>query len=240
MSTQMMMSVVSGAILLGLAASSEAATVYEFPADRSFPTNPTGYWSLYAGAENWTQVNQLNLMNSNGTNSWQDPISENLPIYNRYGQNNWTISQYTPWSDAAVLVFTCPQTGAYSLNFRIYSEVAYQDAVDTETIKVFTSTSDADAAQQVGSTISHTWSSGGGVYDDFSVPAYQNISLVAGNKIILAMDLAAGGSYTQVLTYLLPVGSDTNGSIVFTPVPEPAALSLLTLGGLALLRRRRS
>ena len=240
MSTKMMMSVVSGAILMGLAASSEAATVYDFPTGRSFPTNPTGQWSLYAGAESWTQVNQLNLLVSNGTNSWKDPSSGQEPIYNRYGGNNWTIAQNTSWSDAAVLVFTCPSTGTYSLNFRIYSEVSNQDAPDTETIKVFTSTSDAAAAQQVGSTISHTWESWGSVNDYFNVSPYQNISLVAGNKIIIAMDLAAGGSYTQVLTSLLPVGTDTNGNIQFTPIPEPAALSLLTLGGLCLLRRRRS
>jgi len=41
---------------------------------------------------------------------------------------------------------------------------------------------------------------------------------------------------------IVGIGSDAQGNgraFLLTPIPEPATLSLLALGGLALLRRRR-
>lgn len=245
MSTKMMMSVVSGAILMGLAASSEAATVYDFPTGRSFPTNPTGQWSLYTGPQSWSKVSDLTLAVNGGSNGggqvWQDSVSTREPIYNWWGSNDWTISEQPAWSRAAVLVFDCPQTGTYSLDFQVYTLVSQYFHANTETLKLATSTSDAAAAQVLWSNTHAVAGGGQEYYDNLSVEsALQNISLAAGNKIILSMNLDAYGDYTQIRTFLLPVGADTNGNIQFTPVPEPAALSLLTLGGLALLRRRRS
>jgi len=238
-----MLSVVSGAMLMGLAASSEAATVYEFPAGGSFPTNPTGQWSLYTGPQNWTKVSDLTLAVNGGTNGggqiWQDSVSGREPIYNWWGSNDWTISENTPWSRAAVLVFTCPSNGTYSLDFQVYTLVSQYFHANTETLRLATSTSDASAATPLWSNAHTVAGAGQEYYDNLSLEEdLQSIPLMAGNKIILSMNLNAYDNYTQIRTFLLPVGTDTNGNIAF--VPEPAALSLLALGGLALLRRRRS
>ncbi len=239
MSTKTMLSVVSGAILMGLAASSGADAIYEFPTGRSFPTNPTGQWSLYTGPQSWSKVSDLTLAVNGGGQTWNDSVSGREPVYNWYGSQDWTISEYTPWSRAGVIVFTCPSNGLYSFDLQIFTYARTQYDPTTESLKVGISTNDASAAQVLWSN-SHYWTADGQtVYDNLSVvPELQNILLYAGNKIFISADLSSGNNYSAVSTFIVPVGTDTNGNIAF--VPEPAALSLLALGGLALLRRRRS
>ena len=62
-------------------------------------------------------------------------------------------------------------------------------------------------------------------------------SLGGGNDAVLRYD---GTSGAYLGTPLAPVNDmDAPSDILFVTIPEPATLSLLALGGLAMLRRRR-
>lgn len=88
---------------------------------------------------------------------------------------------------------------------------------------------------------------GAGVYELFS---YHHLS--ADNGLQLG-SVPGGGSYTYEITYTTAVGNDGRvqtedrfgtlrygGQVLLTvTIPEPASMSLLLFGGLALLRRRR-
>ena len=61
------------------------------------------------------------------------------------------------------------------------------------------------------------------------------VSITSFGRLVEAVAINEEG---QILVEAM-VGGDAN-SFVLTPIPEPATLSLLTLGGLAMLRRRRT
>lgn len=73
--------------------------------------------------------------------------------------------------------------------------------------------------------------SGGGTNSQFT------INLSSGNTYVFVGTAYANGDSGD---YRLDVTSQPGGTATFTPVPEPASMTALAVGGLALLRRRRT
>lgn len=66
---------------------------------------------------------------------------------------------------------------------------------------------------------------------------YRNIASGNNGNLHVHGDVATAGSYTN--TYEIFNQRNTVATVAFNAVPEPATLSLLALGGLAVLRKRR-
>jgi hypothetical protein len=215
-------------VVLGMVGTSAWATPTNYFFPSSFAANPQGEWSLAYG----TSPTSMTSMVSGGSGNWYstDPFR---PSYGEYGQ------EFRFWdttANSAYLVFTCPQTGTYSMDYSVYSEMqgnnhwGIYSFVDVGTL--------TGAGYSSLYSNNHPW--GSGPYrDDFAAASVlQNMSLSAGDQILVGMRMQQFGSYSEMVTRIQasPTTPEVGANITF--VPEPATLGLLTMGGL-LLRRRK-
>ena len=128
----------------------------------------------------------------------------------------WMHPGNTPDRRFAVIVWTAPTAGTASYNATFINEGTGASTV----FVVVDGTPNFQGTSAGDSAATGTPASGSG------------FSLQAGDTIAFAVGPNAGGSYGGTSTGVF-------ASVDFTPIPEPASLSLLSLGALGLLARRR-
>ena len=192
-------------------------TRYVYPG--TFDTNPKNEWSLYYGAD----VSTMMPMISDGINQWCSggklPPSGPGPWRPTYGESNFNGFRF--WDKAgdnnAYLVFTCPQTGKYSLRYRLMTNMVtlhgqYSGVLQTH-YAVYKSTS----VEPVWST-SFVW--------DYAhihplelgaVSSLQEIQMNEGEQIILMMGVDNKGDYNEPIFYLESASTGALPFVEYSP-----------------------
>jgi hypothetical protein len=216
-------------LVLGVMVTSAWATPTNYFFPSSFTENPQGEWSLGYGAG----PSSITPMAPAGVGKWNS--NGTRPTYGEYGQ------EFRFWdntNDSAYLIFTCPETGNYSVNFNIYAEKVRNNHWGIYSyVNVGTLTDEGYSAKY---SASNPWGNGPYTHNLKAVSELQEMSLSEGDKILVGLKLQKFDSYTEIVFRIQPSSTtpDIGANIGFVPVPEPATIGLLTIGGL-LLRRRK-
>jgi hypothetical protein len=183
-------------------------TRYVYPG--TFDTNPKNEWSLYCGAD----VSTMTPMTNSGTNYWT--CNGIRPAYGEYGFQEFR-TQDKFGDNNVYLVFTCPQTGKYSLKYRLMTNMQtlfeqYFGELETH-YAVYKSTS----VEPVWST-SFVW--------DYAhihplelgaVSSLQEIQMNEGEQIILMMGIDNKGNYNEAVFSLAPVSAGVLPFVEYSP-----------------------
>ncbi len=239
---------IGGFALIGW--SNASATVYDLVDDWSDVNNPMGQWSLLKLPNTPFTVNQADwLADGSGLHAWADdpfPAQLHVPFWAKIDDAHANLLGDSPadsilmhgndplrtGSTYTAAVFTSPTTGLASVAGDVWMaaktlprgmnwQILKNGALQTEGI---VSHSDAYTSAAPMSFASGT---GGAGALDFAV--------AAGDLVELRMLPSTVSPDNEV-----PWIAGLHVSVDVTPVPEPASLAALTLGALALGRRRRA
>ena len=211
-------------ILQVLFVASVYSAVYPVPSS-GLTTNPQGQWNGMYGPTGWSTVSQLTPFTSDGLvpPNWLSTPNYFMPrlLANgelQVGTGGWG-------NGSASLVFECPQTGYYSLEFIWNTRSLSTDPV-TNILSVRTAPNTTTASTLLWS-ISHAYTTGLEVFaDDLSlVGDLTTVYLTQGSYIIIDMQLlvdAAGWPGASA--------SFSEGSIFFTTLPSTKSFSVPSAG----------
>ena len=217
-----------------------SATVYDLGADFSEVANPNGVWSFSRGAD---LLNKFTSSNPNAINSvaangfWGVGAASNYEssIFKTTG-NGVDAAGYTnndfllgdilvhgtnPGGAPILITWTAPEAGDLSVSGSAWNAHTNVNRSQDISLSINDSVLASGTLSNATNRPNALAFSGGGV-----------LAVVAGDRIVFSVTPTAGQPFASI------AGVDL--AVDFTPIPAPAGLALVGLGGLVAARRRRA